>query len=64
MRHKSSIILSNSLHAISCVLLLACLQFISYKTLAQSDTTKKLKEVTVKATTVPKVQTLTPVQRF
>jgi outer membrane cobalamin receptor len=45
------------------VLLLTCLQLISYKTLAQNDTAKKLKEVTVKATTIPKVQTLTPAQQ-
>jgi outer membrane cobalamin receptor len=45
------------------VLVLACLQPISYKTFAQSDTTKKLKEVTVKANTTPKVQTLTPAQQ-
>lgn len=43
--------------------LLLCL-YAPYTVFAQSDTTKKLKEVAVKGTTAPKVQTLTPAQQI
>jgi outer membrane cobalamin receptor len=36
----------------------------SGKLLAQTDTTKKLKEVTVSSSTIPKVQTITPAQQI
>ena len=62
---KTLLYFSNLLALSRCGVILFLLPMIlSDKLLAQTDTTKKLKEVTVSSSTIPKIQTINPAQQI